>query len=429
MQEWFSKAKLGIFIHYGIYAVGSVAESWSFYNGRISYEDYMAQLDGFTACHFDAEAWADLIQRSGAQYAVLTAKHHDGVALYDTQYSDLSVVKRSPAKRDIVKEFNQAVQKRNLKTGTYFSLIDWSHPDYPSVYKGGEVPEHPEQSNPYSYPTDGKQDLAAWERFMAFNRNQLRELMTQYGTVDLLWFDGDWERDDQQWQLPAFKEYLQSLSPNVVINSRLGSYGDYETPEQGLPLIPPEGPWELCTTINTSWGYVESDHHYKTPQQIIRMFCDCLHMGGNLLLDIGPKEDGTIDPRQEQVLLELGEWISIHREAVYETQKGLPLMYYGEGSVLSEDQRTIYLFLHQAPQGHLPFKGLRSPVKRVTSLHDGKEIPFVMHGGVPWFQIPGILWLDVANMTPAKHTSVIKVELEHPLDLYDGKGIVVTDNQ
>lgn len=136
MQKWFEEAKLGIFIHYGIYAVDGVAESWSFYNGRVSYDEYMKQLNGFTASAFNAEKWADLIEKSGARYAVLTTKHHDGVALWDTQYSDLNVVKQTPANRDIVKEYAEAIREKGIHLGMYYSLIDWSHPDYPSVYEG-----------------------------------------------------------------------------------------------------------------------------------------------------------------------------------------------------------------------------------------------------------------------------------------------------
>ncbi|MDU2242728.1 MAG: alpha-L-fucosidase, partial [Paenibacillus sp.] len=287
MQPWFEDAKLGIFIHYGIYAVDGVSESWSFHNGVISYEDYMKQLDGFTASRFDADSWAELIEKSGAKYAVLTTKHHDGVALFDTKYSDLSVVKRTPARRDIVKEYAEAISKRGIRLGLYYSLIDWSHPDYPSVYPGGIVPEDLSRVNRFSDPLDGEQDEEKWQNFLQFNRHQLSEILTRYGTVDLLWFDGDWERSAEQWGLPEFKEFLRSFNPNILINSRLAGHGDYKTPEQGLPITRPEGPWEFCTTINTSWGYQPKDQKYKTLKQIIRMFCDCISMGGNMLLNIG----------------------------------------------------------------------------------------------------------------------------------------------
>lgn len=427
MQEWFAQAKLGIFIHYGIYAVDGVAESWSFYHDRISYNDYMKQLDGFTARHFDAEYWAGLIEKSGAKYAVLTAKHHDGVAMYDTQYSNLSVVKKSPSQRDIVKEFNAAIQKRGIRTGIYFSLIDWSHPDYASVFYDNKEPEDMSGVNRYSNPAGGKQDPQKWNRFMDFNRSQLRELLTRYGQVDLLWFDGDWERSDAQWQLPEFKEYLMSFNQNLIVNSRLGSYGDYNTPEQGIPLTRPEGSWEFCTTMNTSWGYVPTDNHYKTPQQVIRMFCDCLSMGGNMLLDIGPREDGTIDLRQEQIMLEIGRWIGDNKEAVYQTSEGIGPMYYSEGSVVSPDRKNLYLFLHQNPKGHICVKGLRSKIERITVLHTGEALTHVVHGGVPWVNIPGTTWICVDGIQPHTYTTIIKIALAEELSLYSGNGVVVTD--
>lgn len=428
MQQWFTDAKLGIFIHYGIYAVKGIAESWSFFNGRISYEDYMSQLDGFTASNFDAEYWADIIEKSGAKYAVLTTKHHDGVALFDTQYSDLNVVKKTPAKRDIVKEFYEAIQKRGIRSGVYYSLIDWSHPDYPSVYEGGRVPEDLSTVNRFNAPTDGVQDEAKWQRFLEFNNNQLRELLTNYGKIDLLWFDGDWERSAEQWNLPEFKHYLQSFNPDIIINSRLQGHGDYKTPEQGIPITRPVGPWEFCTTINSSWGYQHKDNNYKSLKQILRMFVDCISMGGNMLLDIGPMEDGTIPERQVETLLGLGKWIKEHEEAIYGTEDGIMQRYWAGGSTLSKDKKTLYLFVHDTPQESLCLKGLSTPIKRITVLHSGKELTHEVHGGVPWFNIPGTTWINIRSEDAHEHITVVKVELEDEIDMYGGSGAVVTHN-
>ncbi|KTD85828.1 alpha-L-fucosidase [Paenibacillus etheri] len=428
MQQWFTDAKLGIFIHYGIYAVQGVAESWSFYNGKMSREDYMKQLDGFTASKFDAKHWADMIARSGAKYSVLTTKHHDGVALFDTQYSDLSVMKATPAKRDIVKEWSDAIRERGLHVGMYYSLIDWSHPDYPSVFESGVVPADLSQVNRFSSPVDGIQDEETWQKFLTFNNNQLGEVLTNYGPVDLLWFDGDWERSAEQWNLPAFKEYLKSLSPNVIINSRLQGHGDYKTPEQGIPITRPEGAWEFCTTINTSWGYVHDDHKYKSLNQIIRMFCDCISMGGNMLLDIGPMEDGTIDPRQEDILLGLGDWIRAHEEAIYGTQDGIMTRYYLGGSTLSADKKTLYLFVYDAPKENICLKGLCNPIKKITVLHSGKELTHEIHGGVPWFDIPGTTWIHMTPEDMHEQVSVLKLEFDEEVRMYGGAGAVVTHN-
>ncbi|MEG6612369.1 alpha-L-fucosidase [Pseudoclostridium thermosuccinogenes] len=427
MQEWFTKAKLGIFIHYGIYAVGDVSESWSFHNGVISYEDYMKQCEGFTASKFDARKWAELFKKAGAKYVVMTSKHHDGVALFDTKYSDLSVVKKTPAGRDIVSEYTQAMREAGLKVGLYFSLIDWSDPRYRSVYPEGAKPEDC-LNDIYGSPAGGPENPELWEEFLQFNNNQIRELMTNYGTIDLLWFDGDWERSAKQWRMPEFREYLHSLNPNVVLNSRMQGYGDYETPELNMPIYGIDKPWEFCTTINSSWGYRPSDNNYKTSRQIVRMFCDCLTLGGNMLLDVGPKEDGTLDPRQEKILLDLGSWIHDNEEAVYETGRGLNYHQFLGGSTISADKKTIYLFVYDKPLEYICVKGVKTRAKRITVLHTGEELKWHYTGGLPWFGIPGTLWIKADEMQLHPLTTVLKVELEDEITYNLGHG-EVTHNE
>ncbi|MDR2044637.1 MAG: alpha-L-fucosidase [Clostridium sp.] len=427
MQEWFEKAKLGIFIHYGIYAVGDVSESWSFHNGHISYEDYMKQCEGFTAAKYDPAKWAELFRKAGAQYVILTAKHHDGVALFDTKYSDLSVVKKTPAARDLVAEYVKAVRQAGLKVGLYYSLIDWSDPRYRSVYPEGCQPGDCLEDI-YGTPAGGEEDPARWEEFLRFNDDQLRELMTGYGTVDLLWFDGDWERSARQWNMPRFREYLHSLNQDVVLNSRLRGYGDYETPEQGIPLYGPKGVWEFCTTINDSWGYRPSDKHYKSSGQIIRMFCDCLTLGGKMLLDVGPKEDGTLDERQEKVLLDLGAWIHANEEAVYGTGKGLDYRHYLGGSTLSADRKTVYLFVYDSPREMVCVKGIGTPVKQITVLHTGEKLRFDYTGAWESLGMLGTLWIEAAGMSLCPFVTVLKMELTEEITYRLGHGEVMTEN-
>jgi alpha-L-fucosidase len=321
-MQWFSDAKLGIFIHYGIYSVNGIDESWSFYNGKISYPNYMKQLKGFTGKRFDAQKWADLFAESGAKYAVLTSKHHDGVALWDTKMGDLSVVKKTPAKRDLVDPFCKAIREKGMKVGMYFSLIDWSHPDYPNFLKDQKRYEN---------------DPARWNKFLTFMNGQLDELGSRFNP-DLWWFDGDWEFSAEQWKAKDIRQKLFGYNPNVIINSRLQGYGDYETPENGVPLEKPKNPyWELCLTMNDAWGYQPTDKNYKTPNQVIRIFADCISMGGNVLLDVGPKEDGTIADEQVAILKELGRWTNKHQEAIYGTQAGIPRDWYSGPSTLSKD--------------------------------------------------------------------------------------------
>ena len=427
MQEWFKKAKLGIFIHYGIYAVGDVSESWSFHNGNISYEDYMKQCEGFTASNYDPKAWAELFKKAGAQYVVMTSKHHDGVALFDTKYSDLSVVKKTPAGKDLVKGYTDAVREAGMKVGIYFSLIDWSDPRYRSVYPEGEDPKD-HLKDVFATPAGGPEDPEKWEEFLKFNNDQMHELMTNYGKIDLLWFDGDWERSAKQWKAKEFKAYLESMNPEVVVNSRLRGYGDYETPEQGIPLRGPEGVWEFCTTINTSWGYRPSDNDYKTSKQVIRMFCDCLTLGGKMLLDVGPKEDGTLDERQVKILEDLGTFIHDNEEAIYETEKGISYDHFLGGSTLSADKKVLYLFVYDKPSENLCVKGIKTTVKKVSVLHTGEELSFSYTGSLPWSGIPGTLWIRADQMKEHPLVTVLKVELEGEITFNVGHGEVVTNN-
>ncbi len=427
MQEWFRKAKLGIFIHYGIYAVGDVSESWSFHNGQISHADYMKQCEGFTASRYDPKAWAELFVRAGARYAVMTSKHHDGVALFDTKYSDLSVVKKTPAGRDLVKEYVEAMREAGLKVGLYYSLLDWTDERYRSIYPEGAKPEDC-LKDVFGSPAGGPEDPEKWKEFLQFNNDQIRELMTNYGKIDLLWFDGDWERSAAQWNMPAFRAYLHSLNPDVVCNSRMQGYGDYATPEQGIPILGPKGPWEFCVTINDSWGYRPSDNDYKTSRQVIRIFCDCLTLGGNLLLDVGPKEDGTLDERQVKVLEDLGAFIRDNEEAVYDTGRGLTYQQFLGGSTISEDKKTIYLFLYDRPAEHVCVKGVRTRVKRVTVLHTGEELAFSYTGSIPWEGIAGTLWIWAAHMQMHPLTTVLKLELEGEIACNLGSGEALTQN-
>ena len=420
MQPWFPDAKLGIFVHYGIYAVNGVPESWSFWNGGVPHDRYMAQLDGFTASKYDPEGWVALFERAGARYAVLTTKHHDGVALWDTDANGFSVVKKTPAGRDLVGPYVEAMRRHGLKVGFYYSHLDWNHPDYASVLPARHNTElNPHSlSNRYSFPERGEEDSEAWRRFLLFHRAQIRELNDRYGPVDLWWFDGEWERDPEQFDMAGLRETLLAANPDMIANSRLLGHGDYATPEQGIPIVPPDGPWEFCVTVNDSWGYQVGDHNHKSVRQIVRMFAETIGMGGNMLLDVGPYEDGSLQPEQVARLEGLGDWIRPHAEAVYGTVAGLPAgLFYG-ASTFSKDRRTLYLFVFDPPVDQLAVKGLRAKPVRVSVLN-GESLPFTMIGGLG--ETPGILWIDGPKDSDPNAT-VLKLEFERPVDLYVGQG-------
>ena len=414
LQPWFERAKLGIFIHWGVYAVRGVPESWSFFTGQISYDDYMAQLGGFTASKFDPDAWAELFAEAGARYAVLTSKHHDGVALWDTAASDLSVVKKTPAARDLIGEYVAAMRRCGLKTGLYFSHLDWSHPDYATVR-----PQTVQEENPFAYPPPGAEDPARWERFLGFHRAQITELIDRFHP-DLLWFDGDWERDERQWRMRELREEILAREPDTILNARMKGYGDYATPEQGVPIQPPSGPWELCLTVNDSWGWQAHDDNQKSVRQLIQIFAETVGAGGNLLLDVGPREDGTITPEQADRLRGLGGWIKANADAIYDTGRGLlPGHFYG-ASTLAADRRTLYLICFDRPAEYVALRGLRNGVRRATAVASGKELPVKAVGGMA--EAPGIKYVTVPETVLDHYATVIALELDGELDLYRGSG-------
>ena len=363
-MEWFSQAKLGIFIHWGIYAVKGVSESWSFFNNYLPYDEYMNQAGGFTASKYDPKAWVDLIKESGAQYTVITTKHHDGVALWDTKVGDLSTVKSTPAKRDLIAPFVKEVRKQGLHLGFYYSLLDWSHPDYP---------------NKTRTEVRYKDDPARWAKFNKFNFGQLAELNKTW-KPDLYWFDGDWEQSAETWNSKGIVELLRSDNKNVIINSRIQGYGDYATPEQGVPVVRPEDKyWELCMTMNDSWGYQHTDSNYKSPYILLRTFVDCLSNGGNLLLDIGPKEDGTIPEEQVAILKEFGRWTKKHKEAVYDTRAGIPAEHFQGYTTLNKAGDILYLYLPYKPNGVVEVKGLVNKVNRVWVVGNGAMLSYKVY--------------------------------------------------
>ena len=423
-MQWFEDAKLGIFIHYGIYAVNGIPESWSFYNGQISYEDYMKQLNGFTAEKYDAQEWADLFMEAGAKYAVLTSKHHDGVALWDTKLSDLNVVDKTPAGRDLLTPYAQALRKNNLKVGLYFSHLDWSHPDYATVHNGSYASNN---TNPFDYPKPDEYYPERWANFIQFRNGQLKEL-DELVKPDLWWFDGDWSRKAEQWKMKELRDSLLGWNPNSILNSRMSGYGDYATPEQGVPVFGPEGPWELCMTINDSWGYQLGDHNHKSVNYIIRTFSDCISMGGNLLLDVGPMADGTITPEQREILKELGRWTKKHQEGIYATVRGLPFGHFYGPTTLSKDKRTVYCFVLDIPKDDLVVKGIKNKVMKIRLLGSGQELSFERNGGASWRGIPGVLLIDLKPEQLDKNVTVMAIELDSPLELYRGSGGAIEAN-
>lgn len=439
MQAWFQEAKLGIFVHWGVYAVGRRGgESWPIAAGEVAYDDYLAEMRRFTAAKYDPAAWADLFKRAGAGYAVLTTKHHDGVALWPTG-EDGPDIPSATGCGDLVGPYVEAMRTAGLKVGLYFSHTDWSHPGHVAALSGlseGEIRRlRTEKADWRSLMGKGRADTPGagghWEAFLRFHRGQIRELLTHYHPVDLIWFDVLWGSERFDYRCKELRDFIHELSPDTVINSRMDGYGDYETPEQFIPVYPPEGPWELCMTTNNTWSYTGKEDQYKTPFELVSMFCECLGMGGNLLLNVGPDETGLIPPQQVELLECIGDWIQRNHEAVHGTQRGLPSGYSYNFTSLNPSRDILYVYLTHLPplpDGGTSIKGIRNDIRSISLLGSGEACAYKRIGGAHWLKVPGTLWIDVPRDTLDPLVSVLKIELDGPLDIYNGYGIEIDQN-
>jgi alpha-L-fucosidase len=309
----------------------------------------------------------------------------------------------------MIDPFFKELRNRGLKCGAYFSLIDWSHNDYPGFLRDSA-----------RYKIDD--DYARWNRFRAFFQGQITEIDTKF-KPDLWWFDGDWEHSAEQWESEKVRNTLIKSNPNTIINSRLQGYGDYETPEQNFPVSRPKSQWwELCMTINDNWGFQHKDLNWKTPYEIITIFADAVSHGGNLLLDIGPKEDGTIPAEQIHVLKELGAWNKKHGEAVFGTVAGIPQGHFYGPTTLSKDSTSMYLFVHGTNSGQLMLKGLDSKISDITVVGSGTKLKHKIVGKISWSKVPGLVYIDLPVAEMDKYVTVVKIKLETPVKLYRGHG-------
>lgn len=441
MQQWFEDAKLGIFVHWGIYAIQKRGgESWPMVNAQVSYQGYMTQMEDFTAADYDPSRWAELFEEAGAKYAVLTTKHHDGVALWPTQQAGPSIPAEAKT-GDLVGKYVDAMRAKGLHVGLYFSHTDWSHLDHFSVICStsteeierlrNEPTKFVEMWQQGSADDDFARDPAnqqKWQNFLDFHRGQLGEILTNYGPIDLIWFDVMLQRAGFDYKTRELRDFIQGISDKTVINSRLEEHGDYETPEQFIPVHPPKGPWELCITTNNTWSYTGREEQYKTPFEIIAMFCECLGMGGNMLLNVGPDEKGIIPAQQVELLQTLGAWVRQHEEAVHGTVRGLPHGYAYGPSSYNKAGDTIYLYLSHLPKEGTFIKGIRNAMKRITVLGTNVECTHKRIGGAPWANVPGTLCIDIPKDAADEYVTVLKIELDGKLDLYGGEGVEISVN-
>lgn len=374
MPSWFDTARFGMFVHWSHSSQQGIEVSWPLVGGvfalaqgaAVPVEEYHATAATFDPRSYEPGEWARMAKNAGMQYAVFTTKHHDGYAMFDTKTVSEYGVMHSPCGRDLFREFADAMRAEGIRVGAYFSLIDWHHPDYPAFTQ---------DDAPYKFPVGKPADPERWPRFIDVMFEQIRELLTNYGRIDVIWFDGGWERSIPQWRSKELEALIRSLQPEILINDRLPGVGDYATPEQFIPPRPPAhglrrataeptGAWETCMTMNESWGYNPRDTHWKSARRLIHSLCEVAGRGGNLLLNVGPDGEGRLPVEQRERLAAFERWMSVNGESILGTTPGLdPWQFYGPST---KKDGVVYLHLLMRPYESVTVRGVK--VKRVRSV-------------------------------------------------------------
>lgn len=319
--QWFSEARFGLFIHWGLYSVLGRGE-WLFNRERWEMSDYEKLADQFTTEHYDPKAWAQMAKDAGMRYAVLTTKHHEGFCLWDSKTCAFNSV-NSAAKRDLVGEYVTAFRDAGLKVGFYYSLGDWRNPDWAAGFNGDE---------------------SAYHRFMQYTRDLIDELMTNYGKIDILWYDLPQCYTALQWQAVDLNHHIRNLQPDILINNRAYTSEDFGTPEQHIAAAPVGRLWESCMTLNEHWGYCPHDHDYKSPADVAANLAQVASGGGNLLLNVGPTPQGIIPTESQQILKQVGMWLQRNGESVYDASDRHGLMFNLFGPITAKGN-NLYLHL------------------------------------------------------------------------------------
>ncbi len=388
-MKWFHEARFGMFIHWGLYAILGRGE-WVMHNERIPAEEYARLAKRFKPSKFDADAWMSLAKEAGAKYVVLTTRHHDGFCLFDSYVSDFTSV-RTAAKRDFVAEYVEAARGAGLKVGLYYSWLDWRFRGY------FDVKAHPESARSMVNQAQA----------------QIRELMTNYGEIDLLWYDGHWVPGLEEDQLADFwgaKEVnamARELHPNIIINNRCGLKEDLDTPEQHVTASEPGRGWESCMTMGDScgWGYTHNNPNFKSVPQLIQNLVTAASGEGNYLLNIGPRPDGRIRREETQRLAAIGRWLAVNGESIYGSQR-CP---FGAGMVglTTAKDNTAYIHVFRWPkQGEIVVPGIKNTVERAEVLGTGDRAVIELRSNDRTFL------RDLPQSPPDPYDTVIKLVLD-----------------
>lgn len=374
--RWFAEARFGMFIHWGAYAAIGRGEQVLF-REHLDQRDYAARACAWNPQQFDAAQWAEVARRAGMRYAVLTARHHDGFCLWDSRCTDYTTAAQAPG-RDFVREYVDAFRAAGLRVGLYYSLADWRIPAY------WEGPQH---------------DPQGWEVFRTYVHNQVRELLSYYGQIDLIWFDGAWPHDQEAWRSAELIDTIRALQPGILINNRLGkapvgtisadgglgagesaTLGDFGTPEHHI-TPDPNRLWESCQVSTWRlWGYTIGER-WRPADLLLDMLVEAASKGGNLLLNVGPDAEGRLPHEFVERMQAIGQWMALHGEAIYASEPGevCEFITYGRQTRKGNNLYLVIRFWDRRPM--LTLAGLATPVQRATLLTTGQELRFAQKDG------------------------------------------------
>lgn len=384
---WFTHDRFGMFIHWGLYAMPARHE-WVKNRECIPEEKYGLYFKHFNPDLYDPAQWAKQAKAAGMKYVVLTAKHHEGFCMFDSKYTDYKCT-NTPAGRDLVREYVDAFRAEGLHIGFYYSLIDWHHPEFPIDQN------HPRRNDPDAEEQSRNRDMHKYAQYM---RDQVTELLTNYGKIDILWFDFSYDKDPKapawmkgkgkdDWEAEALIATARKLQPHIIIDNRTQIDQDLWTPEQYQPTEWVRDPktgelvtWEACQTFSGSWGYHRDEMTWKSPEMLIQMLVNTVSCGGNLLMNVGPTARGYLDSRAEAALKVYADWMKYNGRAIYGCTMAEPeflaLCPNGVKMTQSQDGSRLYLHLFSYPFSFLELPGFAGKVEYAQFLHDGSELLF-----------------------------------------------------
>lgn len=380
-MEWWTNARFGMFIHWGLYSLPARHE-WVKNYEKMTNEQYQKYFDLFDPDLFNPKEWARQAKAAGMKYAVLTTKHHEGFCLFDSKLTDYKAT-NTPAARDLVREYVDAFRAEGLKIGFYYSLIDWHHPDFPidRVH-----PQSPKDAAEYE-TLNKDRDMSKYRKYLY---GQVKELMSNYGKIDYLFFDfsfpGKNGKGHDDWDSENLLKMVRQLQPGILVNDRLdlmdveGGW-DFQTPEQFKVSKWPEYkgkriPWETCQTFSGSWGYHRDENTWKDNKQLLELLIESVSKGGNLLLNVGPTSRGTFDYRAIERLNGMGEWMKVNNRSIYGCTEAPTEFKAPDNTLLTYNPKTNRLYIHLLayPLQNLILPGFNDKVKYAQFLHDGSEI-------------------------------------------------------